>query len=132
MTNQKNSKVLNITLWIFQILLAVTFIWAGAMKLFQPNELPWSWVKETPELVTISGILDLLAGFGLTLPSLLRIRPKMTIYTSFGVIALMISASIFHIIRGEESQIGFNIFILFSAIFIAWGRLKKEPIEPKK
>ncbi|MDY0780305.1 DoxX family protein [Tenacibaculum sp. IB213877] len=132
MTNQKNSKVLNITLWIFQILLAVTFIWAGAMKLFQPNELPWLWTKENPELVTITGILDVLAGFGLILPSLLRIQPKITIYAAYGTIALMISASIFHIMRGEGNEIGFNIFMLLSAIFIAWGRLKKAPIEPKK
>ncbi|UOB19056.1 DoxX family protein [Abyssalbus ytuae] len=131
MTNQKNSKVLNVTLWIFQILLAVTFIWAGAMKLFQPDELPWLWVKEKPELVTISGILDLLAGFGLTLPSLLQVQPKMTIYAAYGTIVLMISASIFHIMRGEGNQIGFNIFILLSAIFIAWGRWKKVLIEQK-
>lgn len=129
MTNQKKSKVLNIILWAFQILLAVTFIWAGGMKLFQPNELPWLWVKENPDLVTISGVFDLLAGFGLTLPSLLRIQPKMTIYAAYGTIALMISASIFHIIREEENQIGFNIFILLSAIFIAWGRSKKAPLE---
>ena len=132
MTNQMKTKVLTIALWIFQVLLAVTFIWAGGMKLFRPNELPWLWVKENPELVTISGIFDLLAGFGLTLPSLLRIQPKMTIYAAYGTIALMISAIIFHIIRGEENQIGFNIFILLSAIFIAWGRQKKAPIEPKK
>ncbi|TYP97533.1 DoxX-like protein [Tenacibaculum adriaticum] len=132
MINQKNSKVLNITLWIFQILLAVTFIWASAMKLFQPNKLPWLWTKENPELVTSTGILDVLAGFGLILPSLLRIQPKMTIYAAYGTIALMISASIFHIMRGEGNQIGFNIFVLLSAIFIAWGRLKKAPIEPKK
>lgn len=132
MTNQKNSKVLNITLWLFQTLLAVTFIWAGAMKLFQPNELPWLWAKENPVLTTISGIFDLLAGFGLTLPSLLRVRPKMTVYAAYGTIALMISAIIFHIMRGEGNQIGFNIFIVVSALFIAWGRLKKAPIEPKK
>lgn len=129
---EKKNVSLNIILWIFQILLAVTFIWAGAMKLFQPSELPWLWVKENPGLVTISGIFDLLAGFGLTLPSLLRVQPKMTIYAAYGTIALMISASIFHIIRGEANQIGFNIFILLSAIFIAWGRLKKAPIESKK
>lgn len=131
MTNQKDPKVLNIILWIFQVLLSITFIWAGAMKLLQPNELPWLWVKENPDLAMISGIFDLLAGFGLTIPSLLRVRPKMTIYAAYGTIALMIFASIFHIMRGEGDQIGFNIFILASAAFIAWGRYKA-PIELKK
>jgi len=132
MTNQKKSNVLNIILWVLQTLLAITFIWAGAMKLFQPNELPWLWTKENPELATITGVIDLLAGLGLILPSLLRIRPKMTVYSAYGTIALMISASIFHIMRGEGNEIGFNIFILVSAIFIVWGRLKKAPILPKK
>tara|TARA_R110002020_G_scaffold135568_3_gene302764 strand:- start:5430 stop:5828 length:399 start_codon:yes stop_codon:yes gene_type:complete len=129
MTNRKNSKVLNNTLWIIQALLSVTFIWAGVMKLFRPNELPWLWVQENPELVTVSGIFDLLAGFGLTLPSLFGSKPIMTIYAAYGTMALMITASIFHIMRGEGDQIGFNIFILLAAIFIAWGRLKKAPIE---
>lgn len=131
-TEQKTSKTMNIILWIMQVLLAVTFIWSGVMKLFQPAELPWPWVKENPELVPISAIFDLLAGFGLVLPSLLRIKPILTIYAAYGTVALMIAASVFHIMRGEGSQIGFNIFILVSAVFIAWGRLKKAPIHPKK
>ena len=129
---QKKSKTMNIILWLVQGLLAVTFIWAGAMKLSQPTELPWLWVKENPRLVTISAILDLLAGFGLILPALLRIKPILTIYAAYGTTALMIGASIFHISRGESSQIGFNIFMLILAFFVAWGRQKKSPIEPKK
>lgn len=122
---------MNITLWIAQVLLAVTFIWAGAMKLFQPTELPWLWVEENPGLVTISAIFDLLAGFGLVLPALLHIQPKLTIYAAYGTIALMIAASIFHISRRDSSQIGFNIFMLVLAVFVAWGRQKKFPIEQK-
>lgn len=129
---QKKTKTMNIILWVMQVLLAITFIWAGAMKLFQPDKLPWLWVKENPELVTFSGIVDLLAGFGLIFPSLLRTRPKMTIYAAYGTSALMISAIIFHIVRGEGNQIGFNIFVLASALFIIWGRVKKAPIEPKE
>jgi drug/metabolite transporter superfamily protein YnfA len=131
-TELKTSKTINTILWIVQVFLAVTFIWAGTMKLFRPTELPWLWVKENPQLVMFSAIFDLLAGFGLILPSLLRIRPKLTIYAAYGTIILMISASIFHIVRGEGSQIGFNIFLLVSAVFIAWGRLKKGPIKSKK
>lgn len=131
MKTKKNSRTMNVVLWALQILLAVTFVWAGTMKLFQADELPWSWVQENPGLVIFSGIIDFLAGFGLTLPSLLRILPKLTVYASYGTIALMICASVFHIIRGEGDQIGFNIFILTTAIFIAWGRLKYLPIESK-
>lgn len=125
MTNtKKTSTVLNIALWIAQLLLAATFIWAGAMKIFKPEELPWAWVKENPSLVTFTGIVDLLAGFGLVLPTLFRIQPKLTVYAAYGTILLMLVAIIFHVSRGEGSQIGFNIFCILLAGFVAWGRKK--------
>jgi uncharacterized membrane protein YphA (DoxX/SURF4 family) len=127
-SEQKTSKTINIILWTAQVLLAVTFIWAGAMKIFKPADLPWLWIKENPNLVKTTGILDLLAGIGLVFPALLRIQPKLTIYASFGTIALMIGASIFHISRGEVKDIGFNIFMALLAVFIAWGRQTKAPI----
>jgi hypothetical protein len=122
---KKKNSILNIALWIAQGLLAVTLIWAGAMKLLKPNDLPWPWIKENPHLVTVTGLLDLLAGLGIVLPSILRMQPKLTIYAAYGIIALMIGASIFHISRGEAKDIGFNIFVLLIAAFIAWGRKKK-------
>jgi hypothetical protein len=113
------------------VLLAITFIWAGAMKLFKPADLPWQWIKENPNLVKVTGIIDLLAGVGLVLPALLRIQPTLTIYASYGIITLMIGASMFHIVRGETAQIGFNIFVALTAVFIAWGRQKKAPMTLK-
>ncbi len=127
----KNSKWWNTLLWLAQVLLAITFIWAGAMKLFKPADLPWQWIKENPNLVKVTGIIDLLAGVGLVLPALLRIQPTLTIYASYGIITLMIGASMFHIVRGETAQIGFNIFVALTAVFIAWGRQKKAPITLK-
>jgi DoxX-like family len=123
-SEQNKAKVLNILLWISQILLAVTLIWAGLMKLFKSGDLLWVWVKENPNLVTITGILDLLGGIGLVFPLLLRIKPKLTVYAAYGIIALMLCACIFHISRGLASQISFNIFVTLIAAFIAWGRNK--------
>jgi uncharacterized membrane protein YphA (DoxX/SURF4 family) len=132
MTNEQTKlKVINVILWIAQVLLAVTLIWAGVMKLFKPEELPWQWVKENPSLVKVTGILDLLAGIGLIIPSLLRIQPKLTIYAAYGTIALMVGASVFHISRGEASQIGFNVFVAITAVFIAWGIKRKAVTLPK-
>lgn len=131
MTAQKPSPTLNILLWIAQFTLAVGFIWASAMKLFQAAETlaeMWPWAAAHPGLVKFTGILDLLAGIGLVLPSLLRIYPQLTIYAAYATIALMVAASIFHISRGEASQIGINIFFAALALFIAWGRQAKVPI----
>lgn len=127
----KESKVMNVILWIAQVILAISFIWAAMMKLFQSADKlaeMWPWTADNVSLVKLTGILDLLAGIGLILPALLRIQPKLTIYAAYGTIALMITASIFHIVRGEASQIGVNIFFAVFAVFIAWGRQKKSPI----
>jgi putative oxidoreductase len=134
MTNSNSSKKINIALWIVQSLLALMFLWAAYTKLFQPLEeaakmLPWA--KENPELVKITGIVELLAVLGIILPSALRIQPKLTVYAAYGIIALMISAAVFHISRGEASLIGMNIAFLLFAAFVAWGRTKKSPIQPK-
>ncbi|HAK76276.1 MAG TPA: hypothetical protein DCM71_05065 [Runella sp.] len=122
------SKQMNILLWIAQSIMAASFIWAGAMKLFKPAEqlaLMWPWTAEHPLLVKFTGVLDILAGIGLIVPTLLKIQPKLTVYTGYAAIGLMISASIFHVARGEAALIGINVFYAILAFFIAWGRNKQ-------
>jgi len=130
-SEQKTSKTLNIILWITQGLLAVTFIWAAYMKIFKPEDLPFPWIKDNANLVLLTSIVDLSCGLGIVLPALFRIQPKLTIFSAYGIIVLMISASIFHILRGEAKDIGFNIFLAFLALFVAWGRQTKAPIRDK-
>ena len=116
---------MNVLFWAAQLILAAGLIWAACMKLSQPAEAlaqMWPWTAAHPALVKVTGMLDLLAGLGLVLPILLRIRPRLTVYAAYGVVALMIAASIFHISRGETSSIGINIFFAALAVFVAWGR----------
>ena len=122
---QKTSKTFNIILWIAQGLLALTFVWAGFMKIFKPEDLPFAWVKGNANLVLFTGVIDLLAGVGIVFPTLLNVKTKLAIFAAYGIIVLMIAASIFHISRGEAKDIGFNIFMALLAVFVAWGRQKK-------
>lgn len=122
---QKKSTLLTVALWLVQGLLAVSLIWAATMKLFQPADqlaAMWPWTAEHPMLVKLTGVFDLLAGIGLVLPALLRIQPRLTSYAAYGIIVLMVAASLFHIARGEASQIGINIVFALLAMFIVWGR----------
>ncbi|WP_367915523.1 DoxX family protein [Leadbetterella sp. DM7] len=119
---QKISKTRNVLLWVAQVILALTFIWVGSMKIFAPEQLPFPWVKDNPGLALITGFVDLLGGIGIVLPALLRIQPRLTVYAAYGIIALMIAASIFHISRGEAQDIGFNIFTVALGVLVAWGR----------
>jgi len=121
---QKASKTINIILWIAQGFLALTLFSAGFMKIFTPEGLPFTWIKDNANLVLFTGVIDLLAGIGIVLPVLFRVKTELTVFTAYGIIILMIAASIFHISRGEAKEIGFNIFMLFIALFVAWGRHK--------
>lgn len=124
-SEQKKMTTMNIILWITQVLLAATFVWAGFMKIFKPEDLPFPWIKDNKNLVIISGIVDLLGGLGIVLPTLLRIQPKLTIFAVYGIIVLMTFASVFHVSRGEAKDIGFNIFVALLAAFVVWGRHHK-------
>jgi hypothetical protein len=121
---KKPSAVLNIALWIVQLILAASFIWSAYMKFFQESQLNemWVWTRDNSGLVKLTGVLDLLAGLGLILPLLLKIKPRLTIYAAYGTVALMIAAIAFHISRGEAAQVGPNVFFLAAAAFVAWGR----------
>lgn len=135
MTDQNNNKAMHNTLWFAQGLFAIMFMMAGAMKASQPIEalaesLPW--VTTTPlGLVRFIGISELLGGVGLLLPSLLRIKPFLTVWAAIGLAAIMVFAAVFHASRGEFSAIGVNVVLIALAVFIAWGRSKKAPIHVK-
>jgi len=123
---QRPSKALNIALWVVQVLLASSLLWAAWMKLLQPIEklaAMWPWAGQVPNsLVKFTGIVDLLGGLGLILPGLLKIKQRLTFFAAIGIIILMIVASIFHISRGEGALIIPNIIFAIMAGFVAWGR----------
>ena len=131
---KKQSKIVNILLWITQIILSLSLIGGAFIKLLlSPEELAemFPWTAGNRGLLMITAIIDFLIGIGLILPSIIRPKSKLTILSAYGLVALMIGASIFHISRGESSDIGINIFFLLLAIFVIWGRQTKVPITNK-
>jgi putative oxidoreductase len=134
-TSSSSSTVLRIALWVAQVGLMLMFLGAGFMKATTPipilaQKLPWA--STMPEaIVRFIGISELAGALGLVLPSLTRIRPKLTIYAALGLVTIMVLASVFHLSRGEAAVLPVNIVIGAVAAFIAWGRAKKAPIEPR-
>ena len=133
--NKKNLRTMNVLLWISQVILAAAFGMAGISKSTSPiTELAaqLGWPGDIPEfLVRIIGVSELAAALGLLLPSLLRIKPKLTVWAAIGLVIVMTLAFIFHITRGEMFAIPINLGFGLLAAFVAWGRLKKAPIQAK-
>lgn len=135
MKTTTTSKAMHISLWGVQVLLAAMFIISGFMKASMPVEklsamLPWA--NSVPvALIKFIGLSELLGGLGLILPSLLRIKPILTIWAGMGLATIMLLAIPFHITRDETSMIGMNAIFMLLSIFVSWGRTKKEPISAK-
>lgn len=131
----KNNKVLNIGLWVAQVILFGMFAMAGFMKISQSisdlsQMLPWA--SEVPALlVRLIGLSEILGALGLLLPSILRVKPNLTPLAAIGLTVVMLLALIFHVTRGEFEAIGMNLILGLIAVFIAWGRSKKVKISPK-
>lgn len=131
----KQRGALKIGLWIAQWLFAVSFVGAALMKLAMPIAqlaAMWPWTGElAPILVRLLGVIDLLGGIGVLLPSLTRIKPRVTVVTAVACIALQLCAIAFHASRGELSALPVNVAFIAIAIFIAWGRWSGHPVNSK-
>jgi len=133
---EQPSKALNVALWIVQLLLALTFVGTGLWKLSTPivelaQLMPWMG-QVLPNFLYLTAAADLAVGLGILLPSLLRIEPGLTVLAAYGGVGLMGCATAFHLFRGEPESTPFNLLLLALALFVAWGRGSKLPIEPRE
>jgi hypothetical protein len=130
------SKTLNVALWGTQLVLAAMFGMAGFMKTTAPMDVlaqKLVWPGALPEgLVRFIGTAEFLAAVGLILPAVTRIRPMLTPLAATGLVVVMALAVPFHLSRGELQALAVNIPLGALAAFVAWGRLKKAPILPRR
>jgi putative oxidoreductase len=134
-TTARRNPAFNITLWVLQVLLAAFFVMAGLPKLATPiaqlaTQLPW--VIDVPALlVRFIGVAEIAGALGLILPSLFRVRPSLTSLAALGLVAVMLLAAVFHLTRGETMMLPFNLIVAAVLGFVAWGRARKAPIQPR-
>lgn len=115
--------------------MSILFLMAGLTKAtsqIESLQSQMSWVNHFPEfMVRFIGIAELLGALGLLLPSILKIKPVLSIWAALGLFAIMIFASIFHFLHAEYNFIGINVIFAIFLGFIAWGRSKKVIIHAK-
>jgi uncharacterized membrane protein YphA (DoxX/SURF4 family) len=122
---------MNVVLWVLQILFGVFFLFVGVQHFILSPDLPaqMAWMYELPGgLHVVSGILEILAGLGLILPGLLRIRTRLTSLAAFGLVFVMLGAAVWHITRGEFQNVVQNLVIAALLGFVAYGRWKLSPL----
>jgi uncharacterized membrane protein YphA (DoxX/SURF4 family) len=117
---------MGIALWVIQVLLAVAFLGAGAMKLSQPKEKlvkNMAWVEDFSQgTVRLIGTLEILGAIGVVFPALTGILPWLTPLAALGLVLLMIGAAFTHLRRTEYGNIAMNAVLLILAAFVVYGR----------
>ena len=126
------SKGINISLWIVQGLLALTFAGTGIWKLATPipelaGKMPWMG-QVSPSFLYATAVFDILGGVGVLLPAVTRIKPGLTVVAALGCVALQASAIVFHFSRAEGANTPFNFLLVALALFVAWGRRSRFPV----
>lgn len=122
---------MNIILWILQVLLGLYFMGVGVMHFIIPPDLPatLAWMYElSPGLHYFSGTAEILGGLGLILPSVTKIKPKLTPLAGAGLVVVMLGAAVWHLTRGEATNIVLNLVNAAVLAFVAYGRWRLHPI----
>ena len=123
---------MNVVLWVLQVLLALAFLAHGCLLLFPPAAMVEQMNASLPRWFQLFlGAAEVLAAVGLTLPGFTRIQPWLVSCAAAGIMIVMISATIFHLIRGEVSSAITTVVLLVVATFVAYMRWRVAPIRPR-
>ena len=76
------------------------------------------------------GVMELLGGIGLVLPSVFRIAPVLTPLAACGLVIIMAGATVTSLPMGWISL--FPFFVGVVAAFLAYGRFQLLPIPPRR
>jgi uncharacterized membrane protein YphA (DoxX/SURF4 family) len=121
--------VMNIVLWIVQVLLAVGFFAHGWLFLSPPAEMVEQMNASLPRWFQLFlGVAEVLAAVGLILPGLTRIMPWLVTWAAGGIMIVTVSATAFHLVRGEMSSAAITLLLLVMAAFVAYMRYRVRPI----
>jgi uncharacterized membrane protein YphA (DoxX/SURF4 family) len=123
---------MNVVLWILQVLLALAFLAHGWMFLWPPPQIAAMMNASLPRWFQLFlGVAEVLAGVGLTLPGITRIKPWLVVWAAGGIMIVMVSATVWHAVRGEISSAIVTLVLLAMATFVAYMRLRVRPIPPR-
>ena len=116
-------------LWILQVLLALAFLAHGWLFLAPPPEIAAKMNETLPRWFQLFlGVAEILAGVGLTLPGITKIKPWLVVWAAGGIMIVMVAATAFHVMRGEISSAVVTLVLLAMASFVAYMRLRVRPI----
>ena len=127
-TNTPSQKTA-VLLWIIQGLLALVFLFAGAMKFIIP-------IAEMTKQVPLPGLFlrfiggaEVLGAIGLILPGLLRIRPGLTPLAAAGLSIITVGATVVTLMTGGGATALIPLVVALLSAFVAYSRWRLGRLE---
>ena len=119
-------------LWILQILLGLLFLFSGSMKFVMSVA---EMTKDMPSMpgwfLHFIGVMEILGGLGLILPSLLRIRPGLTPLAAAGLVIIMSGATAITLSTMGVGPAVLPLIVGILCAFVAYGRWRLAPLSPR-
>ena len=116
-------------LWIIQTLLGLLFLFSGSMKFVMSVA---EMTKDTPWMagwfLHFIGVMEILGGLGLILPSALRIRPGLTPLAAAGLVIIMIGATVITLTTMGVGSAMLPLIVGILCAFVAYGRWRLAPL----
>jgi uncharacterized membrane protein YphA (DoxX/SURF4 family) len=119
---------MEIVTWILQVLLAVVFLLHGAIYVLrhdliddmirrqghEPGRLP-DWFR------LFIGFAEFAAGVGLIAPAVTHILPWLVPLSAFGLLIVMVSATVYHVRRHEPVAVTVVLALMsLAVVFFRW------------
>lgn len=124
--------VMNIVLWVLQLLLAAAFFAHGLLFLIPPPDIAVQMNASMPRWFQLFlGVAEILAAVGLIVPGLTRILPWLVTWAAVGIMFVMVCATIFHLARSEWSSALVTLVLLVMATYLAYMRARVMPIRAR-
>lgn len=124
---------MNALLWVLQVLLAAAFLAHGWLLLSPPADMVEQMNASLPRWFQLFlGIAEVLAAVGLTLPGITGILPSLVSWAAGGIVIVMVSATVWHLVRGEFSSAAITLVLLAMAAFVASMRWRAVPIAARR
>ena len=124
---------MNVLLWVLQVFLAVAFLAHGLLLLMPPPDIAAQMLVSFPRAFWLFlGVAEVAAAIGLTLPGIARVMPFLVSWAAAGIMVVMVSATIYHLARGENSSAVITFILLIMATYVAYMRSRVIPILPKR
>jgi uncharacterized membrane protein YphA (DoxX/SURF4 family) len=122
--SSNRQKLINITFWTMQAVLALLFLMAGGMKLVLPVEvlLAQMPIQLPGAFVRFIGICEVAGALGLVLPGLTRVRRELTPLAAGALALEMVVATVYTLLGGGGATALMPVVVGLLCAAVAYGR----------